>query len=150
MRCVIQRVAHASVTIDQTLYASIGKGMLILLGVEDDDEHSDIQWLCKKIVNLRIFSDGASKMNLSIEDVAGEIMIISQFTLYASTKKGNRPSFIKAGKPGFAEQMYRQFIQEIAKLCNTEIKKGLFGADMKIDLRNDGPVTIIIDSRTRE
>jgi D-tyrosyl-tRNA(Tyr) deacylase len=150
MRCVIQRVSSASVTIDKKVHDSIGKGILILLGVEDRDEHSDIDWLCKKIVNLRIFSDDASLMNLSLQDIAGEIMIISQFTLYASTKKGNRPSFIKAAKPEFAEQRYQQFIEEMARQSNTVIKCGVFGADMKIDLQNDGPVTIIIDSKTRE
>lgn len=150
MRCVIQRVSNASVTIDQSVHASIGQGLLILLGVEDKDESSDILWMCKKIVNLRIFSDEQSRMNLSIEEIAGDILIISQFTLYASTKKGNRPSFIKAGKPDFAEEMYWQFIEEMKRLCNSEVKYGLFGADMKIDLRNDGPVTIIIDSKMRE
>ena len=150
MRCVIQRVASASVTIEQTVHSSIGQGLLIFLGIEDRDEQFDINWMCKKIINLRIFSDENFRMNLSIDDIAGEIMVISQFTLYASTKKGNRPSFIKAGKPDFAESMYHQFIEELKKLSKTKIRCGLFGADMKIDLRNDGPVTIIIDSKMKE
>lgn len=150
MRAVIQRVSHAEVSIDGSQYADIKEGLLILLGVEDADQFDDIDWLCKKIVNMRIFSDDQGLMNKSLMEVNGEVMVISQFTLYASTKKGNRPSFIRAAKPEYAQDMYNKFLTHIDNLVKNPIKCGVFAADMKITLMNDGPVTIIIDSKSRE
>lgn len=149
MIVVIQRVSEASVTIDTAIKGKIEKGFLILLGIEDDDNQEDIDWLTKKIINLRIFPDENEVMNKSLLDVKGDILLISQFTLHASTKKGNRPSYIKAAKPDFAIPMYEKFIQTLEKEFGKSIQTGEFGADMKVALVNNGPVTIIIDSKNR-
>ena len=150
MRVVIQRVKNASVTIDGKVKSEIGQGFLILLGIEPADIDEDIKWLCKKINNLRIFNDEAGLMNLSIQDVKGAYLIVSQFTLHASTKKGNRPSYIKAAKPDFAIPMYEQFVKKLEEISGLQVGTGVFGADMKVALINDGPVTIIIDSKNKE
>ena len=150
MRCVIQRVSEASVTIDDKIKSSIGKGLLVLVGIEEADNDEDIEWLCGKISKLRIFSDDAGIMNCSVMDINGEILLISQFTLHASTKKGNRPSYLKAAKPDFAIPMYEKFIVQLQNVTAMKISTGEFGADMKVRLLNDGPVTIIIDSKNRE
>ena len=148
MRTLIQRVQHASVSIDGKLKSSIKKGLLILVGVEDADSLDDALWLAKKIINLRIFDDKNGIMNLSVRDIDGEILVVSQFTLHASTKKGNRPSYIKASKPDHAIPMYEGFCQYISQEINHDIKTGEFGADMKVELCNDGPFTIILDENT--
>ena len=150
MRVVIQRVAHAAVTIDGVLKSRIGPGLLILLGIEQEDGLEDIDWLCKKIAAMRIFSDEAGLMNKSVQDIAGELLVVSQFTLHASTKKGNRPSFIKAARPETAIPLYEQFVQMLAAESGRPVSTGTFGADMKVELLNDGPVTIIVDSRDRQ
>ena len=150
MKAVIQRVSKASVTIDGEIKAKIAKGLLILIGVEEADDTSDIEWLIPKIVSLRIFNDADHKMNLSIADVDGDILVVSQFTLHASTKKGNRPSFMKAAKPEKANDLYETFVRKLAAVYNKEIYTGSFGADMKVELINDGPVTIIIDTKQKE
>jgi D-aminoacyl-tRNA deacylase len=150
MRTVIQRVTHASVTINNNVYSSIGQGLLILLGIEDPDSSEDIDWLCNKLINLRIFNDSNGVMNLSVKDIHGEIMVISQFTLHASTKKGNRPSYIRAAKPQTAIPLYEEFIDVLSKTSGLPVKAGQFGADMKVSLLNDGPVTIIIDTKNKE
>ena len=150
MRTVIQRVQHASVTIDGALKSKIGKGLLILVGIEDRDKQEDIDWLCKKICNLRIFDDENGVMNKSVLDIDGEILVVSQFTLHASTKKGNRPSYIKASKPDFAIPMYEAFCKELGAQSGKDVQTGRFGADMKVDLLNDGPVTILIDTQNKE
>lgn len=150
MRAVIQRVTKASVTIDAKTHSQIGLGLLVLLGVEDADADEDIQWLSSKIVNLRIFDDVEGVMNESIKDKQGEILLVSQFTLHASTKKGNRPSYIKASKPEIAIPLYEKMIQQLSVDLEREIKTGVFGADMKVELLNDGPVTIVIDSKNKE
>ena len=150
MSTLIQRVQHASVSIDGKLKSSIKKGLLILVGVEDADSLDDALWLAKKIINLRIFDDKNGIMNLSVRDIDGEILVVSQFTLHASTKKGNRPSYIKASKPDHAIPMYEGFCQYISQEINHAIKTGEFGADMKVELLNDGPVTIWIDSKNKE
>lgn len=150
MRIVIQRTAHASVTIDGICKSAIGKGMMILIGIEETDGKEDIDWLCKKIVNLRIFDDENGVMNKSILDIEGEILVISQFTLHASTKKGNRPSYIRAAKPEIAIPLYEQFCRELSSALGREIGTGEFGADMKVELLNDGPVTICIDTKNKE
>lgn len=150
MRTVIQRVQHASVTIDGALKSKIGNGMLVLVGIEDCDTHEDIDWLCKKICNLRIFDDENGVMNKSVLDRNGDILVVSQFTLHASTKKGNRPSYIKASKPDFAIPMYETFCKEMSLQLGKEVQTGSFGADMKVDLLNDGPVTILIDTQNKE
>lgn len=150
MRVVIQRVIESSVTIDGKIKSSIGQGLLILLGIEDADTDEDIQWLCQKIVNLRIFPDENEVMNKSILGVGGDILLVSQFTLHASTKKGNRPSYIRASKPEFAIPMYEKFIEQLQQDLGKNIQTGEFGADMKVALINDGPVTIIIDSKNKE
>ena len=150
MRVVIQRVSEASVTIDQKIKSQIQKGYLILLGVEAEDTEEDISWLCKKISNLRVFSDEKGLMNLSIKDIVGEIIVVSQFTLHASTKKGNRPSFLKAAKPDVAIPMYESFVEQLQLISERPVYTGVFGADMKVDLLNDGPVTIIMDSKNKE
>ncbi len=150
MRIVIQRVLESSVTINGKVKSYIGRGLLILLGIEDADTDEDIKWLCQKIVNLRIFPDENEVMNKSILDTGGDILLVSQFTLHASTKKGNRPSYIKASKPEFAIPMYEKFIAQLQQDLGKNIKTGEFGADMKVALINDGPVTIIIDSKNRE
>ena len=150
MKVVLQRVSKASVRIDGELKSVISKGILILVGIEDADNQEDIDFLCKKIINLRIFDDENGVMNCSVLDVHGEILCVSQFTLHASTKKGNRPSYIKASKPDFAIPMYEKFCFELEKLLEKPIQTGQFGADMKVELLNDGPVTIIIDSKNKE
>ena len=150
MRVVIQRVSHASVTIDKHCKSSIGKGMLILVGIEETDGKEDIDWLCKKIVNLRVFDDENGVMNKSILDISGEILVISQFTLHASTKKGNRPSYIRAAKPEISVPLYELFCKELSFALGIEVGTGIFGADMKVELLNDGPVTICIDTKNKE
>lgn len=149
MRVVIQRVSSASVVIEGHEKSRIGWGLLILLGIEHDDGAEDIDWLCKKIAALRIFSDEAGLMNLSVQDIAGEMLVISQFTLHASTKKGNRPSFIRAARPETAIPLYEKFVQTLAQESGRPVHTGEFGADMKVSLVNDGPVTILIDSRDK-
>lgn len=150
MRTLIQRVQHASVTIDGQVKSEIGKGLLVLVGIEDRDTQEDIEWLCKKIANLRIFDDENGVMNRSVIDTGGEVMVVSQFTLHASTKKGNRPSYIHASKPDFAIPMYESFCAEMGLQIGKNVATGEFGADMKIELLNDGPVTILIDSQNKE
>jgi D-aminoacyl-tRNA deacylase len=150
MRAVIQRVLSASVMVDGTITGSIEKGLLVLLGIEDADTTEDIDWLSSKIVNLRIFDDEAGVMNLGVKDVNGGILLVSQFTLHASTKKGNRPSYIKASKPDFAIPMYEQMIARLEHDMDRPIETGVFGADMKVQLVNDGPVTIVIDTKNKE
>ena len=147
MRAVIQRVTEASVTITGTLKSSIKTGLLILIGIEDVDTNEDILWLSNKIVNLRIFDDENKVPNVSVKDVGGDILLISQFTLFASTKKGNRPSYLKASKPDFAVPMYEKMIEQLELDLGKKIYTGTFGADMKVALLNDGPVTIIIDTK---
>ena len=150
MRVVIQRVSKASVTIDQQKVAAIQKGVLVLLGIENSDTQEDIDWLVRKIINLRIFNDENQVMNLSLQDVYGDVILVSQFTLHASTKKGNRPSYIKAAKPDIAIPLYEKFIHSLESALQKTIQTGAFGADMKVELLNDGPVTILIDSKNRE
>jgi len=150
MRAVIQRVSYARLFVDDEVYSKINKGLLILIGVENNDRINDIKWLAKKICEMRIFSDSNKKLNLSVRDILGEIMVVSQFTLLASTKKGNRPSYIKALKPKEAIKVYNNFIAELEKTFMKKIKTGLFGKEMKIELENDGPVTIIIDSKNKD
>ena len=150
MRVVIQRVTEASVTIDNSIRSSIGKGLLVLAGIEDADTQEDIDWLSAKIVQLRIFNDADGVMNLSLKDIDGELLLVSQFTLHASTKKGNRPSYIKASKPPVAIPLYEKLIARLEQELGKPIGTGEFGADMKVALLNDGPVTIIIDSKNKE
>lgn len=150
MRVVIQRVSEASVKIDGKTKGKIGRGLLILLGIEADDSVDDIQKLTYKINRLRIFGDAEGKMNLSITDIMGQVMVISQFTLFASTKKGSRPSFIQAAKPEFARMLYEMFVMQLEKELSTKVATGEFGADMKVSLVNDGPVTILIDTKVWE
>lgn len=150
MRIVIQRVSDASVTIEKQVVANINQGLLILVGIEEADTLEDINWLVSKIVNLRIFADENEVMNLSVKDINGEIIVVSQFTLHALTKKGNRPSYIKAAKPEIAIPMYEKFVQQLEIEFGQKVQTGQFGADMKVALVNDGPVTIIIDSKNRE
>ena len=150
MKIVIQRVSEASVTINQKVKSKIGKGLLILLGIEDEDTHEDSKWLCNKIGNLRIFDDENGVMNLSVKDVQGAIIVVSQFTLHASTKKGNRPSYLKASKPDVAIPLYEKFVKELKITSTLDVQTGEFGADMKVQIINDGPVTIIIDSKNKE
>ena len=149
MKTVIQRVSSASVTIDSKIVAEIQIGLLVLIGIEDADNQEDINWLCQKIANLRIFGDENEVMNLSIKDCNGEIIVVSQFTLQASTKKGNRPSYIKAAKPEVAIPLYEQFVAQLEKELGKKVHTGFFGADMKVSLLNDGPVTITIDSKNK-
>lgn len=151
MRIVIQRVKEASVTIGGTLKSSIGQGMMILVGICDEDTDEDIEYLCQKVMKLRIFDDSEGVMNLPITDIAGSgILVVSQFTLMASTKKGNRPSYIHASKPDFAVPMYEKFVAKLQSLYGKEIQTGTFGANMQVALINDGPVTIIMDSHLRD
>jgi D-tyrosyl-tRNA(Tyr) deacylase len=150
MKTVIQRVSSASVTIDSKIVAEIQKGLLVLVGIEDADNQEDSNWLCQKIGNLRIFEDENDVMNLSVKDIDGEIIVVSQFTLQASTKKGNRPSYIKAAKPEVAIPLYEGFLLQLEKELGKKVQTGVFGADMKVALLNDGPVTIIIDSKNKE
>jgi len=149
MRVVIQRVSEASVTINHKFKSKIGVGLLILLGIEEADNQEDTDWLCGKIAKLRIFGDKNGVMNLSVTDIDGEAIVVSQFTLHASTKKGNRPSFINAAKPNVAIPLYKQFIVGLEKELGKPVQTGEFGADMKVALINDGPVTIIIDSKNK-
>lgn len=149
MKIVIQRVSQASVTINSKIVAEIQTGLLVLVGIEDADNQEDIDWLCQKVANLRIFGDENEVMNLSVKDIDGEIIVVSQFTLHASTKKGNRPSYIKAAKPEIAIPLYEQFVKQLEKEFGKKVHTGIFGADMKVALVNDGPVTIIIDSKFR-
>ena len=150
MRAVIQRVSRASVTINQKIKSSIGNGLLVLVGIEDSDTIADVEWLSSKIINLRIFNDKDGVMNISVKEIDGDILVVSQFTLHASTKKGNRPSYIKASKPDFAIPMYEKFVGQLSIDLSKEVFTGEFGADMKVELLNDGPVTIYIDSKARE
>ncbi len=150
MRAVIQRVVSASVAIEDKIHSQIGKGLLVLLGIEDADKEEDITWLSSKIVSLRIFDDVAGVMNESVKDQNGEILLVSQFTLHASTKKGNRPSYIKASKPDVAIPLYEKMIQQLTADLGKPVRTGVFGAEMKVELVNDGPVTIIIDTKIRE
>jgi len=150
MRGVIQRVTRASVTIDGKVHGLIKNGLLVLLGIEDDDTQEDIEWLSNKIVNLRIFNDENGVMNISLKDVNGDILLISQFTLHASTKKGNRPSYIRASKSDIAIPIYEKMISQLSSDLGKEIQTGIFGADMKVELLNDGPVTIVIDTKNKE
>ncbi|MDP1746242.1 MAG: D-aminoacyl-tRNA deacylase [Bacteroidota bacterium] len=150
MKVVIQRVAKSSVTIDGKLKSSIGKGLLVLVGIEDADTIEDITWLSSKIINLRIFNDENEVMNLSLKDIDAELLLISQFTLQASTKKGNRPSYLKASKPEIAIPLYEKMIDQLENDLGKPIQTGQFGTEMKVELLNDGPVTIIIDTKNRE
>ncbi len=150
MKIVIQRVSSSSVTVNSKVIAEIQKGMLILLGIENDDNQEDIDWLVGKIINLRIFPDNNEIMNLSINDILDEIIVVSQFTLHASTKKGNRPSYIKAARPEIAIPLYESFIKTLEGAFGKKIQTGVFGADMQVSIINDGPVTIIIDSKNKE
>jgi len=150
MKAVIQRVTRASVTIEGKVNGQIGDGLLVLLGIEDADGDEDIAWLSNKMVNLRIFADDAGVMNKSVIETGGGILLISQFTLHASTKKGNRPSYIKASKPDVAIPLYEKMIEQLQKDLGKKIETGIFGADMKVELLNDGPVTIVIDTKNKE
>ena len=150
MRVVIQRVLECSVTVGGTTVSGIGKGLMILVGIEDADTQEDAEWLAGKISNLRVFDDENGVMNLSVKDIKGELMIISQFTLMAQTKKGSRPSYIKASKPEFSKPMYELFCQTVEKESGIKVQKGVFGADMKVALINDGPVTITMDTKNKE
>jgi D-tyrosyl-tRNA(Tyr) deacylase len=149
MKVVIQRVSEASVTIEGNVNGAIEKGLMILVGIETEDAQEDLLWLCQKIVNLRIFDDAEGVMNKSLLDVGGNILVISQFTLHASTKKGNRPSYIQAARPEISIPLYEQFVAQLELLVGKKIQTGIFGADMKVALVNDGPVTIIIDSKSK-
>jgi len=150
MRVVIQRVSEASVKVDGNITGAIQKGLLVLMGVEDADTNEDIEWISSKIVNLRIFDDAEGVMNLSVKDINGAILLVSQFTLHAATKKGNRPSYLKASKPDIAIPMYEKLIVQLKNDLGKEIPTGIFGADMKVQLLNDGPVTIVMDSKNKE
>lgn len=150
MRLVIQRVSRASVTIGGVLKSEIGKGLMILLGVEDADSQEDVEWLCQKVTKLRIFEDENEAMNLDISQVGGEFLVVSQFTLHAMTKKGNRPSFIRAARPEHAIPLYESFLKRLAEISGLPVRCGEFGADMQVELINDGPVTILIDSQNKE
>mgnify|MGYP006293907905 CR=1 FL=1 len=149
MIAVIQRVTSASVSIDQAVHGHIGTGLMVLVGIEESDGKEDIEWLAGKLVNLRIFNDEAGVMNVSVRDAGGDVLIVSQFTLHASTKKGNRPSYIKAARPDVAIPVYEQFIAEVSAQLGKSVQTGVFGADMKISLINDGPVTILIDTKNK-
>jgi D-tyrosyl-tRNA(Tyr) deacylase len=150
MRAVIQRVTRASVSIEGKIRGQIDQGLLVLMGIEDADGGEDIEWLSNKIVNLRIFNDENEVMNTSVKDVKGNILLISQFTLHGSTKKGNRPSYIRASKPEVAIPIYEKMIQQLSNDLGKQIQTGIFGADMKVELLNDGPVTIVIDTKNKE
>ncbi|UQD55974.1 D-aminoacyl-tRNA deacylase [Flavobacterium sp. K5-23] len=150
MKVVLQRVSSASVIIENKVVADIQKGLLILVGIEDADTQEDIDWLVGKITKIRIFEDENHIMNLSVQDINGDVIVVSQFTLHATTKKGNRPSYIKAAKPDVAIPLYENFVKELEKELNKKVQTGVFGADMKVSLINDGPVTILIDSKNRE
>lgn len=150
MRAVVQRVSEGSVSIGGQIKSSIGNGLVVLLAIEETDKSEDTDWLCGKIVRLRIFRDGNEQMNRSVQDVAGEILVVSQFTLFASTRKGNRPSYIRAARPETAIPLYEEFVRKLTAEFGRPVSTGEFGADMKLSLINDGPVTILIDTRTKE
>ena len=150
MRLIIQRVKQASVSIENNIHGAIDQGLMVLVGIENEDNEEDINWLTNKLIGLRIFSDSEGKMNLSIKEIGGNILVVSQFTLFASTVKGNRPSFIKSAKPDIAVPLYEKFVEQLQKQSGLDIQTGKFGADMQISLINDGPVTIFIDSKNRE
>jgi len=150
MRAVIQRVTQANVVINNSIRSAISKGLLVLVGIEDADTPEDLSWLSSKIVNLRIFNDAAGVMNESVKEQGGDILVVSQFTLHASTKKGNRPSYIKASKPPIAVPLYEQFVQQLQTDLGKPVFTGEFGADMKVSLLNDGPITIVIDTKNKE
>lgn len=150
MRVVLQRVSEASVTIGGSKISEIATGLLVLLGIEEADNQEDVDWLCRKIINMRIFPDSDGVMNKSLQDVNGEALVVSQFTLHASTKKGNRPSYIQAAKPDIAVPLYESFVSELNKLLGNEVKTGEFGADMQVSLINDGPVTICMDTKNKQ
>jgi D-tyrosyl-tRNA(Tyr) deacylase len=150
MRVVVQRVSNASVTVEGELISSIGKGLIVLAGFEQAETSEDLDWMSGKICNLRIFNDEQGVMNLSVKETGGEILLISQFTLHAATKKGNRPSYIRAAPPEISVPLYNLFIEKVSEQLGQSVKTGIFGADMKIELLNDGPVTIIIDSKNKE
>lgn len=150
MRILVQRVSHATVHINGEKKSSIGRGLLLFLGIEEEDDYKDIAYLCRKVVQLRIFDDTNGVMNLSVSDIGGELLVVSQFTLHASTKKGNRPSYIRAAKPETAMPLYEQFCKELEQLLQKQVQTGQFGADMQVEMINDGPVTIWIDSKNRE
>ena len=150
MRVVIQRVANASVTVEAKVVAEIQKGLLVFVGIEEADTQEDLDWLVTKITQLRIFNDENEVMNLSVQDIDGDVLVVSQFTLHAATKKGNRPSYIKAAKPDFAIPMYERFVKALESKLGKKVPTGIFGADMKVLLLNDGPVTIQIDSKNKE
>ena len=150
MRVVIQRVSSCAVTIAGKQHSAIGRGLLVLLGITQGDSPDDIDWLCRKLLNLRIFADKEDRMNLDVMQVGGEVLVVSQFTLHASTKKGNRPSFVTAAQPAEAQPLYASFVAKVSELMQKPCKTGVFGADMQVSLVNDGPVTIIIDSRNKE
>ena len=150
MRVVIQRVANASVTVESKVVAEIQKGLLVFVGIEEADSQEDLDWLVTKITQLRIFNDENEVMNLSVQDIDGDVLVVSQFTLHAATKKGNRPSYIKAAKPDFAIPMYERFVKALESKLGKKVPTGIFGADMKVLLLNDGPVTIIIDSKNKD
>ena len=150
MRIVLQRVSEASVKIDNQIVGEISQGLMLLIGIEHEDEKSDADWLIQKVIGMRIFSDSDDKMNLSINEIKGEFLVVSQFTLHASTKKGNRPSFIQAARPEKAIPLYDYFCEQLQNVSEIKVQTGKFGADMKVSLVNDGPVTIVIDSKNRE
>lgn len=150
MRVVIQRVSHASVTVEQKIIGKIGKGLLVLAGFEETDSNEDFEWIANKIIQLRIFNDENGVMNISIQDSEGDLLVVSQFTLHASTKKGNRPSYIKSSPPNIAKNQYNEFVKVLQNKYLRPVETGQFGADMKVELLNDGPVTICIDSKHRE
>lgn len=150
MRAVIQRVRSASVTIEEKTFSSIDSGFVVLLGIEEADTTDDVEWLAQKIAGLRVFSDAEGLMNVNISDAGGEFLVVSQFTLFASTRKGNRPSFIRSAKPDIAVPLYQQFIKTLADITGKTIRTGIFGADMQVALVNDGPVTILIDTKIKE
>lgn len=150
MRIIIQRVSKAKVAVETTIVGEIKKGLLLLVGVEEADTAEDVEWLTRKVIALRIFNDAEGKMNLSVKDVDGDLLVVSQFTLHASTKKGNRPSFIYAAKPEWAVQLYEDFKKELSNRLGKKVAAGVFGADMQVSLLNDGPVTIIMDSKNKE
>jgi D-tyrosyl-tRNA(Tyr) deacylase len=150
MRAVIQRVIRASVKIENVIFSEIGHGLMVLVGIEEADNREDIKWLCNKIVQLRIFNDACGVMNLSVTETGGDILAVSQFTLHAKTKKGNRPSYIKSANPEIANPLYENFVVSLSQLLGKEVKTGLFGAMMQVEIINDGPVTILIDTKNKE
>jgi D-tyrosyl-tRNA(Tyr) deacylase len=150
MRAVIQRVIRASVKIENVIFSEIGHGLMVLVGIEEADNREDIKWLCNKIVQLRIFNDSGGVMNLSVTETGGDILAVSQFTLHAKTKKGNRPSYIKSANPEIANPLYENFVVSLSQLLGKEVKTGLFGAMMQVEIINDGPVTILIDTKNKE